>query len=126
MELQREVLTSDPDRSIGLGAAVGIDKPERRNTIGCDQVPVRRWGAAFAGLLLTMEINVFFPTQGAGFLLPAMAKGDFYILCPDNDVTRGMDERRIRWAAEDIIENRPALSRWHPDFEETFAAFMAS
>jgi simple sugar transport system permease protein len=29
--------------------------------------------AAFAGLLLTMEINVFFPTQGAGFLLPAMA-----------------------------------------------------
>lgn len=29
--------------------------------------------AAFAGLLLTLEINVFFPTQGAGFLLPAMA-----------------------------------------------------
>ncbi len=29
--------------------------------------------AAFAGLLLTMEINVFFPTQGQGFLLPALA-----------------------------------------------------
>ena len=29
--------------------------------------------AAFAGLLLTLEINVFYPTQGAGFLLPAMA-----------------------------------------------------
>ena len=29
--------------------------------------------AAFAGLLLTLEINVFFPTQGSGFLLPAMA-----------------------------------------------------
>jgi len=29
--------------------------------------------AAFAGLLLTLEINVFFPTQGQGFLLPAMA-----------------------------------------------------
>ncbi len=29
--------------------------------------------AAFAGLLLTLEINVFFPTQGAGFLLPTMA-----------------------------------------------------
>jgi len=29
--------------------------------------------SAFAGLLLTLEINVFFPTQGSGFLLPAMA-----------------------------------------------------
>ena len=29
--------------------------------------------AAFAGLLLTMKINVFFPTQGQGFLLPALA-----------------------------------------------------
>jgi simple sugar transport system permease protein len=29
--------------------------------------------AAFAGLLLTMDINVFFPTQGQGFLLPALA-----------------------------------------------------
>ena len=29
--------------------------------------------AAFAGLLLTLEINVFFPTQGQGFLLPTMA-----------------------------------------------------
>jgi simple sugar transport system permease protein len=29
--------------------------------------------AAFAGLLVTMEINVFFPTQGGGFMLPALA-----------------------------------------------------
>jgi simple sugar transport system permease protein len=29
--------------------------------------------AAFAGLLLTMEINVFFPTQGQGYLLQALA-----------------------------------------------------
>jgi simple sugar transport system permease protein len=29
--------------------------------------------AAFAGLLLTLEINVFFPTQGSGMLLPVMA-----------------------------------------------------
>ena len=29
--------------------------------------------AAFAGLILTLEINVFYPTQGGGFLLPAMA-----------------------------------------------------
>jgi hypothetical protein len=29
--------------------------------------------AAFAGLLLTLEINVFYPTQGGGFMLPTMA-----------------------------------------------------
>jgi hypothetical protein len=35
-----------------------------------------------------------------------------------------MDERRILWAAQDIIENRPALSRWHPDYKDAFAEFM--
>lgn len=62
--------------------------------------------------------------QVVDFMLPAMARGDFYILCPDNDVTRYTDERRIAWAAGDIIENRPALSRWHPDHTQAFAAWM--
>lgn len=63
--------------------------------------------------------------QVADFLLAGMECGDFYILCPDNDVTRDMDARRIAWAAWDIIHNRPALSRWHPDHEEDFARHMA-
>ena len=50
--------------------------------------------------------------------------GDFYILCPDNDVPRSLDERRILWGAGDIVENRPALSRWHPDYAAAFAAFV--
>jgi len=62
--------------------------------------------------------------QVADFMLLAMARGDFYILCPDNDVTREMDERRIAWSAGDIIENRPALSRWHPDHADAFKAHM--
>jgi NAD(P)-dependent dehydrogenase (short-subunit alcohol dehydrogenase family) len=64
------------------------------------------------------------PEQVVDFMLPAMARGDFYILCPDNEVTRAMDERRIAWAAGDIVENRPALSRWHPHHAEAFRAFM--
>ncbi|MGA2794830.1 MAG: SDR family NAD(P)-dependent oxidoreductase [Roseiarcus sp.] len=64
------------------------------------------------------------PEQVVDFMLAAMAAGDFYILCPDNDVTRAMDERRMLWAAEDVIRNRPALSRWHPAFKEAFADFM--
>lgn len=50
--------------------------------------------------------------------------GDFYILCPDNTVTPAIDAKRVRWAAEDIAENRPALSRWHPEWRDHFAAYM--
>jgi NAD(P)-dependent dehydrogenase (short-subunit alcohol dehydrogenase family) len=63
------------------------------------------------------------PEQVVDFMLPAMGKGDFYILCPDNDVPREMDERRILWAAGDIVENRPPLSRWHPDYRQAFDKF---
>jgi NAD(P)-dependent dehydrogenase (short-subunit alcohol dehydrogenase family) len=62
--------------------------------------------------------------QVVAFMLDAMGRGDFYILCPDNAVTREMDNRRMHWAMEDLIKNRPALSRWHPDYKEAFEAFM--
>ena len=64
------------------------------------------------------------PEQTVDFMIERVAAGDFYILCPDNDVPRRLDERRILWAAGDIVENRPALSRWHPDYAEAFAAFV--
>lgn len=64
------------------------------------------------------------PEQVVDFLLDAVARGDFYVLCPDNSVTREMDERRMQWAIDDVILNRPALSRWHPDFAAAFEAFM--
>ncbi len=64
------------------------------------------------------------PEQTADFFIDSMNRGDFYILCPDNDVSRDIDEKRIAWAVGDVIENRPALSRWHPDYEQAFAAHM--
>lgn len=64
------------------------------------------------------------PDQTVGFMLERLEAGDFYILCPDNDVSRSLDERRILWAAGDIVENRPPLSRWHPDYAEAFKAFL--
>jgi NAD(P)-dependent dehydrogenase (short-subunit alcohol dehydrogenase family) len=64
------------------------------------------------------------PEQTIDFMIERIDAGDFYILCPDNDVPRRLDERRILWAAGDIVENRPALSRWHPDYAEAFAAFV--
>jgi hypothetical protein len=57
-------------------------------------------------------------------MLESLSRGDFYILCPDNDVSRALDEKRMAWAIGDIIENRPALSRWHPDWADRFKAFV--
>jgi len=65
------------------------------------------------------------PEQVVDFMLQSLAQGDFYILCPDNDVDRSVDERRMAWAMGDLIENRPALSRWRADWKDRFAAFMA-
>ncbi len=64
------------------------------------------------------------PEQMASFMMERLRARDFYILCPDNDVSRDLDEKRMAWAMGDIIENRPALSRWHPDYAETFASYI--
>ena len=64
------------------------------------------------------------PDQTVDFMLARLEAGDFYILCPDNDVPRALDEKRMLWAAGDIVENRPPLSRWHPDYADAFARFV--
>ncbi|SDI57177.1 SDR family NAD(P)-dependent oxidoreductase [Aliiruegeria lutimaris] len=64
------------------------------------------------------------PEELARFAMEKLREGDFYILCPDNDVSRELDEKRMTWAMGDIIENRPALSRWHPDYAEAFEAYI--
>ena len=77
-------------------------------TAGADQKPAGAW---------TGE-------QVVDFMLESLDRGDFYILCPDNETERATDERRMAWAVGDIIENRPALSRWHPDYKDAFAKFL--
>ena len=57
-------------------------------------------------------------------MFESLNNGDFYILCPDNDVSRELDEKRMAWAVGDIIENRPPLSRWHADYGDAFAAYL--
>lgn len=64
------------------------------------------------------------PSQVADAMVAGIEAGDFYILCPDNETPRELDERRVLWAAGDLVENRPALSRWHPDYKNAFEAFV--
>lgn len=65
------------------------------------------------------------PEQVVALMMDRLATGDFYILCPDNETTPEQDARRVAWAGGDLIENRPALSRWHPDWKDRFAKYMA-
>lgn len=64
--------------------------------------------------------------QVADAMIDGILAGDFYILCPDNETPRELDEKRILWSAGDLVENRPALSRWHPDFASAFKSFIES
>lgn len=64
--------------------------------------------------------------QTVAYLFDHVAAGDFYILCPDNMVDEAIDTKRVLWSAGDIAENRPALSRWHPDWQEAFKDFENS
>jgi hypothetical protein len=57
-------------------------------------------------------------------MLDGVTRGDFYLWCIDNETTRALDMRRVAWSAADLIENRPALSRWHPDYAEQYAEFV--
>jgi hypothetical protein len=102
---------------------------ELRNTEGCRLtahllIP----GFVFTGLTAKgrteKPAGAWTPEQTVDFMLKSLEAGDFYILCPDNEVTRALDEKRILWAAGDIVENRPPLSRWHKDHGEAFAAFL--
>lgn len=64
------------------------------------------------------------PEQTIDYMMQRLEAGDFYIICPDNETTREMDNKRVLWGATDISLNRPALSRWHPDYSEAFARYM--
>jgi short-subunit dehydrogenase len=69
--------------------------------------------------------GAWLPDQVIDFMLAALDRGDFYIVCPDGETTSEMDQKRILWSAGDLVENRPALSRWHPDYAREFMRFCS-
>ncbi|MGR4927824.1 SDR family NAD(P)-dependent oxidoreductase [Bradyrhizobium sp. CAR08] len=113
----------------GVKAFTEALQHELRNTAGCRitahlLIP----GFVFTGLTAKgrteKPAGAWTAEQTVHFMLARLEAGDFYILCPDNDVPRALDEKRMLWAAGDIVENRPPLSRWHPDHADAFAKFV--
>ncbi len=62
--------------------------------------------------------GAWMPGQVVNTMIDAIDSGSFYIVCPDDEVTNDMDNRRIIWGAQDITHDRPPLSRWHSAFKE--------
>ncbi len=136
---------------INTGSKQGITKPPGNYAYNLSKVGVLAYTESIAhaftqiegcgltahllvpGFVYTPMVARFIPQQPpfawtaeqtVDFMLPCLDRGDFYILCPDNEATREIDQKRIQWSADDIIQNRPALSRWHPDYKAAFDDHM--
>ena len=136
---------------INTGSKQGITRPPGNYAYNLSKASVVAYTEALSHAFITTEnckikshllipafvytpmISAFIPEkpdfaatteETVDYFLEALKRDEFYILCPDNETNREMDEKRIQWAADDIIKNRPAMSRWHPDYQEEFEAFM--
>jgi len=113
----------------GVKAQTEALQHELRNLPGCKisahlMIPGHVFTALTARGRTEKPEGAWTPEQTVDFMITKIEAGNFYILCPDNDVPRQLDERRMLWAIGDVVENRPALSRWHPDHADAFAKFV--
>lgn len=53
-----------------------------------------------------------------------LSANQFYILCPDNEVSVELDKKRMQWNLDDILKDRPALTRWRPDYKDQVAKYF--
>ena len=68
--------------------------------------------------------GAWMPQQVIEFMVEELDKGRFYLICPDNDVDRETDNIRMTWTMQDITQDRPPLSRWHPEYKDKFADYL--
>lgn len=66
------------------------------------------------------------PEQVIDFMDQRLAENAefFYIICPDNETTIEVDKLRIEWSSQDMVQDRPALSRWREAYKPQFNQFM--
>ena len=113
----------------GIKAATEHLAHELRETEGCQVtahllVPGFTYTGMIAAFVPEKPAAAWTSEQVVARLLESMGRGDFYVICPDNDVTEAVDRGRMQWNLDDMAQNRPALSRWHPAYAEAFATFM--
>lgn len=68
--------------------------------------------------------GAWLPEQVAGYMYDKMGNGEFYIICPDDDVSEPLDRARMAWAMGDVMERRPPLSRWNDMWKDVAAEWI--
>ncbi|KAF2802543.1 NAD(P)-binding protein [Mytilinidion resinicola] len=76
------------------------------------------------GSTTTKPVGAWEPSQVADYMYKKIFDGKFYIICPDNDVTEETDKKRMLWTAGDLVQGRPPLTRWRPEFKEEAEEWM--
>jgi NAD(P)-dependent dehydrogenase (short-subunit alcohol dehydrogenase family) len=141
----------NPGAVINTGSKQGITNPPGNYAYNLSKAGVRNYTESLAhalrsadncrltahllvpGFTYSAMISRFIPEKPSGawtseqtvdYMLESLSRGDFYILCPDNDTPRSLDEKRIQWYTDDLLENRSALSRWDPDYAEAYQNFL--
>ncbi|ROV95104.1 hypothetical protein VSDG_05842 [Cytospora chrysosperma] len=61
--------------------------------------------------------GAWWPDQVVDYLEVKMGEGQFWVLCPDGQVTEQLDRKRMLWGATDAIEGRPPLTRWRDEWK---------
>lgn len=69
--------------------------------------------------------GAWWPAQVADYMYAKMQAGKFYIICPDGQVTEETDKKRMLWSVGDIVNERPPLTRWRPEYKEEAEKTMA-
>ncbi|EJP65056.1 20beta-hydroxysteroid dehydrogenase [Beauveria bassiana ARSEF 2860] len=75
-------------------------------------------GWTFTGMTKEKPAGAWAPEQVADFLYKKMEKSEFYVICPDNDVSEETDKKRMLWSVGDIVHGRPPLSRWRDEWKQ--------
>ncbi|KAH7324820.1 hypothetical protein B0I35DRAFT_348573 [Stachybotrys elegans] len=65
------------------------------------------------------------PEQVAEYMFNKMVDDQFYIICPDNDVSEETDKKRMLWSVGDIVHGRSPLSRWREEWKKEAEETMA-
>jgi len=72
----------------------------------------------------TKPAGAWSATETVLYMIDHVRDGNFYILVPDNETRREVDALRVLWAAGDVAEGRPALSRWDKNYKALFEEYM--
>jgi len=110
----------------GVKAFTEALQHELRNSDGCRiSAHLLIPGHVFTGLTARgraeKPAGAWTPEQTVDFMIARIDASDFYILCPDNEVTEDLDKKRILWTANDIVKGRPPLNRWRKDWKDEAA-----